>query len=523
MKAKHPLLFVILDGFGEAPDGPYNAITQAEPRYYWSLRENWPMTLLGASSECVGLPDGQMGNSEVGHLTIGAGRIVWQELVRIDRAVKNGELQRAERFRAIHARAEQNDARIHLFGLVSNGGVHSSLEHLRGILRFFGEAGVGRRVVLHALLDGRDTAPRCAKAFVQDMENELARIGGRLGSIGGRYYAMDRDKRWDRVKKGWDAIVLGRPASGELDYPNGTAAIDAAYARDEGDEFVTPSVIDGGAPIEDGDEVFCFNFRADRVRQITEAFLRADFDGFARERTPDVHYTSMTQYRSDFGCPVLFEPAELSRLLPEMVADAGMTQLRIAETEKYPHVTFFFGGGREEPFPNEHRILVPSPKVATYDMKPEMSAIEVTDRLLEAIDKHWFDLIVLNYANGDMVGHTGKLDAATAAVRTLDQCMARLFPVWIEKGGVIALTADHGNCEKMRDEETGEPHTAHTLCPVPFLLIGEPARGIRLRETGGGLGDLAPTLLPYLGLDVPAQMDGKPLALGRSANGGRGA
>ncbi|PIE21969.1 MAG: phosphoglycerate mutase (2,3-diphosphoglycerate-independent) [Planctomycetota bacterium] len=512
MKAKHPLLFCILDGFGEAPAAPYNAVSQAAPRFYYGLREAWPHTLLEASSECVGLPSGQMGNSEVGHLTMGAGRIVWQELVRIDRAVRTGELQGAERFRAIHQNAERNDGRIHLIGLVSDGGVHSSLEHLRAIIRSFGDAGVGQRVVLHALLDGRDTAPRCAEHFVADMERELSRVGGKLATVGGRYYTMDRDKRWERVKKGWDSIVLGRPAEGGLDYPDGVSALAAAYERDEGDEFVTPSTVNGGAPIEDGDEVFVFNFRADRVRQITEAFLSKGFDGFDRERLPKVGYTTMTQYREDFDCAVLFEPTELSRILPEMVADAGMRQLRIAETEKYPHVTFFFGGGREEPYPGEHRILVPSPKVATYDMQPEMSAIEVTDRLLDAIDKDWFDLVVLNYANGDMVGHTGDLDATVHAVKTLDDCLSRLIPVWIEKGGVVALTADHGNCEQMRNEATGDPHTAHTLNPVPFLLIGEAAKGVKLCEEGGGLGDLAPTLLPYLGLEVPTQMDGKPLA-----------
>jgi 2,3-bisphosphoglycerate-independent phosphoglycerate mutase len=432
--------------------------------------------------------------------------------VRIDRAIQSGSLREAPRFKQMAERALQGDKRIHLIGLVSDGGVHSSLEHLRAMIRYFGEMGAGDRVVLHALLDGRDTAPRCAEAFVADMARELERVGGRMATIGGRYYTMDRDKRWERVKKGWDSIVLGRPADGGLDFEDPLAALTAAYARDEGDEFVLPSTIQGGAPVEDGDEVFVFNFRADRVRQLTDAFLTEGFDGFDKEKAPRVHYTTMTQYRADFDCTVLFEPTRMDKILPEVVADAGMTQLRIAETEKYAHVTFFFNGGIETPNEGEDRILVPSPQVATYDLQPEMSAPRSPTVWSRRSGAGATTRSSVTTRTATWSGHTGDLAAATQAVKTLDSCLERLIPVWIEKGGVIALTADHGNCEQMRDPETGEPHTAHTLNPVPFHLIGEPARGVKLSDEGGGLGDLAPTLLPYLGLEVPTQMDGKPLA-----------
>ncbi|MEZ5988825.1 MAG: 2,3-bisphosphoglycerate-independent phosphoglycerate mutase [Planctomycetota bacterium] len=502
-----PVLLAILDGFGEAPAGECNAVSRAEPDFYRRMRDEGRLGFLEASGLPVGLPTGQMGNSEVGHLTIGAGRTVFQEITRIDRAIETGEFARNQALREALDAVGARGGRVHLLGLVSDGGVHSSDRHLDAILAILGEAGLGPRTRLHAFLDGRDTPPRSAVRHVERFDEAVARIGGRIATVTGRYWAMDRDKRWDRVHRAWDAIVLAR---GER-ATDAMAAVLQSHEQGVTDEFVVPTVVDGAEGIADGDLVFFFNFRADRARELSEAFLFDAFDGFERGFRPDVAFLTMTQYRADFPCPVVFPPVVLANLFPELVARAGMRQLRIAETEKYAHVTFFFGGGREQPYGGEDRILVPSPKVATYDLQPEMSAPEVTDRLLRAIDQEDYRLIVLNFANPDMVGHTGKLDAAVAAVRTVDACLGRIVPPFVAAGGLVCLTADHGNCEQMWDAEHKEPHTAHTTNPVPLILYGDPAREVRGIRDGGTLADIAPTLLPFLGLDKPAEMDGHSL------------
>jgi 2,3-bisphosphoglycerate-independent phosphoglycerate mutase len=397
---------------------------------------------------------------------------------------------------------------VHLFGLVSDGGVHSSDQHLKALLELCRREGLrGERVVLHAFLDGRDTPPRSAQPHIARVEGWMQELGtGRIGTVVGRYHAMDRDKRWERVQRAFDALVLGAG----LAAPTAQQAIADAYARNEGDEFVLPTVI--GSPdhgrVRTGDAVIFFNFRSDRARQLTEAFTAKDFTGFARASVPIVHFVTMTRYREDFPCPVAYPPQNLAGIFPELVSRRGLSQLRIAETEKYAHVTFFFSGGDEKEYPRERRVLVPSPKVATYDLQPEMSAPQVTDRLLQELagpDRP--DVTILNLANADMVGHTGLLPAAIAAVQAIDRCLGRIVPAFLESGGTVAITADHGNCEMMIDPETGDPHTAHTTNPVPLLLCGEAVRGRRIRE-GGRLCDIATTLLPILGLPRDPGMTG---------------
>jgi 2,3-bisphosphoglycerate-independent phosphoglycerate mutase len=503
--ARSPLLLIILDGFGDAPAGPHNAVTLAEPAFYNDLRETYPTTLLEASGAEVGLPCGLMGNSEVGHLNIGAGRIVFQEISRIDRSIEDGSFFQNPALTAAMDRAR--GTRLHLLGLVSDGGVHSSERHVQALLRMAAQRGLGRdQVILHAFLDGRDTPPRSARQFLTDVEDEMQSLGiGRIATVSGRYFAMDRDKRWDRVRRAYDAMTVG---IGERSN-SALAAVTSAYERGEGDEFVQPTVI--GSPdrdrISDGDSVVYFNFRADRARQLTEAFLFEDFDGFPRSAWPRVHYTTLSRYRQDFPCPAAFEPANLKGIFPQIVSGAGLTQLRIAETEKYAHVTFFFSGGDERELPGERRILVPSPKVATYDLQPAMSAVPVTDKLLGCLDGSAPDVIVLNFANADMLGHTGVLEAAVEAIRTLDRCLSRIVPRVLELGGHVAITADHGNCEMMVDPDTGTPHTAHTTNPVPFILVGADLKGRSLKK-GGRLCDISTTLLPILGLDPSPAMEG---------------
>ncbi|HEX6810347.1 MAG TPA: 2,3-bisphosphoglycerate-independent phosphoglycerate mutase [Planctomycetota bacterium] len=506
-KRSPPLLLAVLDGFGEAPPGPGNAISRAEPGFWNDLRQKWPWTTLQASGEDVGLPCGLMGNSEVGHLNIGAGRIVYQEITRIDREIREGRFQQNDALRSAVEHGNRGGGALHLFGLVSDGGVHSSDQHLHALLRLCKQQGLtGDRVVLHAFLDGRDTPPRSAQLFVERVEAWMRELGtGRIGTVIGRYWAMDRDKRWDRVQKAYDALTLGR---GHV-AATAQAAIAAAYARNEGDEFVLPTVV--GSPdrsrVQTGDAVIFFNFRTDRARQLTEAFVSRDFTGFPRASVPVLHFATMTRYREDFPCPVAYAPQNLDGIFPQIVSEAGLSQLRIAETEKYAHVTFFFSGGDENEYRGERRLLVPSPKVATYDLQPEMSAGPVTDALLHELGNNRPDVAILNLANADMVGHTGIMPAAVKAVQTIDQCLSRIVPAYLKLGGTVAITADHGNVEMMIDPETGQPHTAHTTNPVPFVVCGDAVRGKRLRS-GGRLCDIAATLLPILGLQRASSMEG---------------
>ena len=507
-RAKTPVLLMILDGFGEAPSSPWNAVTLAQPLFYERMRKDGLFTTLETSGIRVGLPKGQMGNSEVGHLTIGAGRVLYQDLLRIDNAIEEGSFACNTALLEMVAKLRESGGKVHLLGLVSDGGVHSSDRHLSAILEFLGKEGLGSKTFLHAFLDGRDTPPKSARGFLERFSNECEAIGGKIATISGRFYAMDRDKRWDRIQKAWEALVLGKGQKAD----DCLAGIDQAYERGETDEFVLPTICGEAVRIEDGDAVFFFNFRSDRARELSEAFLFEDFSCFDREVWPQVHFVTMTQYRKDFPCAVCFPPLELVHIFPEVVSEAGMRQLHIAETEKYAHVTFFFNGGREEPFPGEDRILVPSPKVETYDLKPEMSAVEVTDRLLQALEKVPYDLVVLNFANGDMVGHTGVLEAAVKAVQTLDSCLARIVPFFCERGGLVCLTADHGNCEEMRDA-SGAAMTAHTTNPVPLILYGDATKNLKGLRPGGALPDIAPTLLPFLGIPIPEEMTGTNLVL----------
>lgn len=505
---KPPLLLVVLDGFGEAPAGPGNAISVAGPRFWNDLRQHWPTTLLQASGEDVGLPCGLMGNSEVGHLNIGAGRVVYQEITRIDREIREGKFQRNPALLSAMEHAKKGGGALHLFGLVSDGGVHSSDQHLKALLGMCKDHGLtGERTVLHAFLDGRDTPPRSAQGYVERVEGWMRELGtGRIGTLIGRYYAMDRDKRWERVQKAYDALTLGTGFTAE----SAQAGLAAAYARNETDEFVLPTVV--GSPdrgrVRTGDAVVFFNYRTDRARQLTDAFLTRDFAGFPRASVPVVHYVTMTRYREDFPCPVAFAPQNLDGIFPQVVSQQGLRQLRIAETEKYAHVTFFFSGGDEKEYPGERRVLIPSPKVATYDLQPEMSAPQVTEALLHELGSALRpDVTILNFANADMVGHSGIIPAAVKAVQTIDESLARIVPAYLKLGGTVAITADHGNVEMMIDPATGQPHTAHTTNPVPFVVCGDAARGRRLRS-GGRLCDIATTLLPILGLPRAKGMEG---------------
>lgn len=507
-KGRAPVLLCVLDGFGEAPRGDGNAITRAEPKFWQDLRQRYPSTLLSASGEDVGLPCGLMGNSEVGHLNIGAGRIVYQEISRIDKSIADGEFARNAALRSAIDKAREADATLHLFGLVSDGGVHSSDRHLRALLEMAKAAGLtGDRVCLHAFLDGRDTAPRSAQGYLETVERWMRELGvGRIATVIGRYFAMDRDKRWERVQLAYDALTLGRGDGVE----SAQAAVAQAYDRGENDEFVKPAVI--GSPdqgrVRTGDSVIFFNFRTDRARQLTEAFVSHDFQAFPRASFPVVHFATMTRYREDFPCPVAFPPQNLKGILPQVVSEAGLRQLRIAETEKYAHVTFFFSGGDEKELPGEKRILIPSPKVATYDLQPEMSAEQVTDALLQELDSGQApDLTILNFANADMVGHSGVMPAAIAAVQAIDRCLQRIVPAFTARGGTAAITADHGNVEQMFDPETGSVHTAHTTNPVPLVICSDALKN-RAMKPQGRLCDIATTLLPILGLQKAEGMEG---------------
>jgi 2,3-bisphosphoglycerate-independent phosphoglycerate mutase len=502
-----PLALIILDGWGYSEDPRDNAIHAARKPNWDHLWRDYPHGLIQGSGNYVGLPADQMGNSEVGHLNMGAGRVVYQEITRIDRAIASGEFAANPVINAALAKAAASGKAVHLFGLLSPGGVHSQQEHIHAMIRL-AVGRVGERVYLHAFLDGRDTPPKSAAAYLEDTEQVFrAAAGGRVASIVGRYYAMDRDRRWERTRLAYDMIAQGRAG-----YRAGTArqALEQAYARGETDEFVKPTLVvpRDGQPVrvEDGDVVLFMNFRADRARQLTRAFCDDGFDGFERGARPRLGgFVCLTDYSKEFAVPVAFPSSSISNGFGEYIAARGLRQLRIAETEKYAHVTFFFNGGEEREFAGEERILVPSPKVATYDLKPEMSAHEVTDKLVAAIDSGRFDVIICNYANADMVGHTGNLAAAVRAIETIDACLGRVYDALRRAGGEMIVTADHGNAERMSDESTGQAHTAHTSNPVPFVYAGRPARIVH----EGALSDIAPTMLYLMGIDPPAEMSGR--------------
>ena len=500
-----PVVLLILDGWGHRDDPRDNAVALANVPTWRRLLAGHPTTLVHTEGRHVGLPDGQMGNSEVGHMNIGAGRIVYQDLTRIDAAIEDGSFFDNAELNAACDAVLASGGTLHLMGLVSPGGVHSHERHLFAMLGLAARRGVPR-VAVHAFLDGRDMPPRSAEPSLHALRDRCAALGNaHVASVSGRYYAMDRDKRWERVRLAWDAIV---DAQGEA--PDALAALQAAYARGENDEFVKPTAIAGAQPMRDGDAIVFMNFRADRARQLSAAFVAPGFDGFgAGVRRPSLsRFVCLTEYDASLPAPVAFAPDNLANTLGEVLGANGMTQLRIAETEKYAHVTFFLSGGREDPYPGEERILVPSPKVATYDLQPEMSAPEVCARLVEAIEAERFDAIICNFANPDMVGHTGVLSAAIKAVETVDRAVGQIVAAVRAKGGELLVTADHGNCEMMRDPETGEPHTSHTVGPVDLVYVG--SRDASLRR-GGALRDLAPTLLDLLGLDKPAEMTGATL------------
>ncbi len=513
-----PVLLIILDGFGHRDPAPDNAIELADTPNWDRLWADFPRTLIDASELHVGLPAGQMGNSEVGHLNIGAGRVVYQDYTRIELAIRTGDFARNPALAEAMAMARTHRSTLHVLGLLSPGGVHSHEMQLQTMVAAAAEAGVPA-VAVHAFLDGRDTPPQSAEPSLAAMAARCAELAAKTGSdcriatIAGRYYAMDRDQRWDRVQTAYGCIVAGRSPQSA---PDVQSALKAAYARGETDEFVKPTVIGAGAQVMDGDVVVFMNFRADRARELTQTLIDPDFKGFAREGMPRLsRFVTLTHYSDEISANplvrVAFEPQAIHNSFGEVVAVAGLKQLRIAETEKYAHVTFFFNGGRETEFPGESRILVPSPKVATYDLKPEMSAEEVTDRLIDAIDHGRFDVIVVNYANTDMVGHSGDIKATIKAVETVDHCLGRLADSVTHAGGTLLITADHGNAEMMRDPVTHEPHTAHTTNPVPLVLVSPPAGITGLSK--GRLADVAPTLLALLGLSQPSAMTGRPLLL----------
>ena len=501
---KKPLILIIMDGFGINPDTYGNAVKAARTPNLTRLFEENPCTAIGASGMDVGLPDGQMGNSEVGHTNIGAGRVVYQELTRITKSIGDGDFFENPALPAAIANAKTPGAALHLAGLLSDGGVHSHNTHLYGLLELAERQGV-ERVFIHCLMDGRDVPPTSGKGYIEDLQAELARIGaGRIATVMGRYYAMDRDNRWERVEKAYAAMVYGEG----IQNPDPSDAVAESYAAGITDEFIVPVVCAPDGQIKAGDSVVFFNFRPDRAREITRTFVDPDFAGFTRrDGFFPLTYVCMTQYDAEMpNVQVAFKPQSLRNTFGETVSRHGLTQLRIAETEKYAHVTFFFNGGVETEFEGEDRALIPSPKVATYDLQPEMSAYLVCDEVVERIESGKYDVIILNYANCDMVGHTGVFDAAVKAVEAVDTCVGRTVDAIRKMGGIALITADHGNADKMYEAD-GSPFTAHTTNPVPFCVVGAPCT---LRQ-GGRLCDIAPTMLQFLGIDQPIEMDGKSL------------
>lgn len=504
---KKPLALIILDGFGERDEVDGNAIKNANTPTIDRFRSNYPFTTLGASGLDVGLPDGQMGNSEVGHLNIGAGRIVYQSYTKIDKSIADGDFFTNKAIVDAVCHAKKENTKLHVYGLLSDGGVHSHINHFYALLKMAKDNGLDQ-VYIHAVLDGRDVPPRCAEKYINEFEAKAKEMGiGKIATVSGRYYTMDRDNRWDRVQKAYDAYTIGKG----YEVSKAIDAVINGYERNENDEFVLPTVVmENNKPVatmDDGDSVISINFRPDRVRQITRALNIKEFDGFEREKLPEIHYLCMTQYDESFPLDIAYPPEKLSNIFGEIIEKNGLKQLRIAETEKYPHVTFFFNGQEESPFKNEDRNLIPSPKVATYDLQPEMSAFEVKEELLKKINSGDYDVIILNLANPDMVGHTGVYEAALKAVETVDGCLNEIVSAILNKDGTVLLTADHGNIEHMFDENK-KPITAHTTNPVPFFFLSK--ESVKLRD-GGVLADIAPTMLDLLNIQKPEEMTGKSL------------
>ncbi len=510
MTAKKPLVLLILDGYGYSEKTQYNAVRAAKTPVYDQLW-NHPNSLIDTSGMAVGLPEGQMGNSEVGHMTIGAGRVVYQSFTRINKAISDGDFFTNPVYVDAIDNAIKNQNAVHILGLLSDGGVHSHQDHIYTMIKMAAQRGA-KEIYLHAFLDGRDTAPRSAEASLAKADAVFKEVGvGRTASIVGRYFALDRDNRWDRVKAAYDVMVTG---DAEFDALTSVEGLQAAYARGENDEFVKATIICGEdeevATINDGDSVIFMNFRPDRAREITNALIDENFSGFDRGDThPAIaKFVQTTEYASSIKAPIAFPPEDLTNSFGEYLSSIGKTQLRIAETEKYAHVTFFFNAGNEVVYPGEDRILVPSPQVATYDLKPEMSAPEVTDKLVEAIESGKYDAIICNYANCDMVGHSGLFDAAVKAVEAVDVCLGRVLAAVEKVGGEALITADHGNVEEMFDEETGQPHTQHSTLPVPFIFF---SRRNAVMEKGGSLADVAPTMLHLMNIAQPKEMTGRNL------------
>lgn len=505
---KQTTALIILDGWGHREETDANAIRQASTPFWDKIWQERPHSLIQTSGMAVGLPDGQMGNSEVGHMNLGAGRIVYQNYTRITKDIDEGTFENNEAIcKAINSAVESGKA-IHLMGLMSPGGVHSHIDHIQAAIKVAATKGA-KEVYVHAFLDGRDTPPRSAQPSLEAVEKQLSDLGiGRIASMVGRYYAMDRDNRWDRVKLAYDLLTEGQS---DYRYETPTQALEAAYQRDENDEFVSATAIGdaNSGQINDGDAVIFMNFRADRARELTRSFVDTNFEGFEKSKAPKLaDFVMLTEYSADIATSCAYPPMDLPNCLGEYMETLDKTQLRIAETEKYAHVTFFFSGGREALFKGETRELIPSPDVATYDLKPEMSAPEVTDKLVEAIKSQEYDLIVCNFANGDMVGHTGKLEAAVKAAECLDSCLERVATALEESKAQCLITADHGNAEQMLDPNSGQAHTAHTTLPVPLIYLGE--KDISLND-GGKLSDIAPSLLDLMSIDIPSEMTGMSL------------
>jgi len=504
MNTRKPLVLLIMDGWGYRPNTPDNAVSNAKTPVLDQLTKTYANGLISASGIDVGLPDGQMGNSEVGHTNIGAGRTVYQNLTKVDKSIKDGDFFENATFVAAVDKAVAAGKAVHIMGLASPGGVHSHDSHILAAIELAAKRGA-KNILVHAFTDGRDTPPRSAAGTLAKFEEKYQELGvGRTATLVGRYFAMDRDTRWDRVEEAYDVITL---AKGEYTAATALEGLENAYARDENDEFVKATIIGEKAPVEDGDAVLFLNFRADRAREITYAFTDAAFSGFKRQATPAINFATLTQFAADIKAPAAYPNEELTNTFGEWLSTHDKTQLRISETEKYAHVTFFFNGGVEDEFSGEKRTLIKSPAVATYDLQPEMSSAELTEKLVAAIKSTEFDVIICNYPNGDMVGHTGVFDAAVKACEAVDTCIGQVVEALKEVDGECLITADHGNAEQMIDPSTGAVHTAHTNLPVPLIYVGRKAE----IATGGRLCDLAPTMLKLMDMEIPAEMTGTPL------------